>query len=109
MNLTLTNIASAAAVAAVFTLVATAAPADVKHWQRSIDRHYQAAEENKYVPKGENPQWDFTLDTVVADMAWRHRTARMLRAATKPNSDALVHETEQLADRPEPQPFRFSF
>ena len=109
MTFTLTKLTSAAAAAALITLVAAAAPADAKDWRRSLDKHYAAAEQNKYVPRGDNPQWDFSLDTVVADMEWRQRTARMLRDLPKPSSDPIIRQPDQLADRPEQPTLRFAF
>lgn len=90
-------------------LVAAAAPAAAKDWRRSIDNHYAAAEETKYVPRGDNPQWGFTLDTVMEDMAWRQRTATMLQRAPKPGSNPALRQSNQLADRPEQPTFRFAF
>jgi len=104
-----TKITSAAAAAATVMLVAATAPADAKDWRRTVDNHYSAAEEAKYVPRGDNPQWGFTLDTVMEDMAWRQRTASMLRRAPKPSSDPVLRQSGQLADRPEQPTFRFAF
>lgn len=103
------KITSAAAAAALITLVAAGAPAAAKDWKRSVDNHYDAVEEAKYTPRGDHPQWGFTLDTVVSDMAWRQRTARMLREAPKPSADPVEREANQLADRPETPKFRFAF
>jgi hypothetical protein len=104
-----TKLLSAAVLAATASLVA-AAPADARDWRQSVERHYSAAEEAKYTPKGDNPQWGFTLDTVVNDMAWRARTTSMLRTLPKPGAQPLsVQPADQLADRPEPPRLRFSF
>ncbi|MGD1878465.1 MAG: hypothetical protein ACFB13_13320 [Kiloniellaceae bacterium] len=110
MSFKLTRFISAAAIAAAAILVASA-PADAKDWRRSVDRHYSAAEETKYVPRGDNPQWDFNLETVVADMAWRARTAAMLRNLPKPSAEPDDAEpANQLADdSPEQPAFRFAF
>ncbi|MGF1592821.1 MAG: hypothetical protein ACFCUW_06050 [Kiloniellaceae bacterium] len=105
----LTKIASTAAVAATFVLVAAATPADAKDWRHSMDRHYDAAEQNRYVPKGDNPQWGFTLDTVVADMEWRQRTSHMLRHLPKPSTEPAARRSNQLADRPATSSLRFAF
>ena len=106
---TFTKLSSAAAAAAVISILVAATPADAKDWRLSVQRHYDAEEEARYVPKGGNPQWDFTLDTVVADMEWRQRTARMLHNLPKPSSDPIVREPGQLADRPEPPTLQFAF
>lgn len=97
-----------AAIAVSATLAVTATPADAKDWLRAMDRHYDAAEATKYTPKGDNPQWNFDLSTVVEDMAWRSRTARMLRDAPKPGA-TVRSGTPQLADRPEPRRLQFRF
>jgi len=109
MSLNLAKISLAAAAAAFLALTAVAESVDAKDWQRSIDNHYSAAEEAKYEPRTGNPQWGFTLDTVMADMAWRQRTARILRDAPRPSADPTETPANQLADRPETPAFRFSF
>lgn len=109
MAVHLTKITVAAAGAAFLALTALAETSDAKDWRRSVDSHYDAVDQARYVPRGDNPQWNFTLDTVVSDMDWRQRTARMLRNLPKPSSDPAVGSTHQLADRPEPQSFRFAF
>jgi len=109
MSFPLTKITIASAAAAFIALTAVAETVDAKDWQRSVDNHYSAAEEAKYVPRGDDPQWGFTLDTVMEDMAWRQRTASMLRSAPKPGSDAVLRQPGQLADRPEQPTFRFAF
>ena len=107
MSFQLTKITFAAAAAAFVALTALAETVDAKDWRRTVDNHYDAMEEAKYEPRGDNPQWGFTLDTVMSDMAWRQRTARMLREAPKPSADPVEHgSTKQLADRPA---FRFAF
>src|SRR3546814_1258594 len=63
----------------------------------------------KYVPRGDNPQWNFSLDSVMSEKAWRQRTARMLRDAPRPSAAPTDGLAPQLADRPEPPTFRFSF
>ena len=109
MFATFAKLSSAAAAAALISLIAAATPADAKDWRLSVQRHYDAEAEARFVPKGDNPQWDFSLDTVVADMEWRQRTARMLRPLPKPSADPIAHESGQIADRPEPPTLRFSF
>ncbi|HEY9536232.1 MAG TPA: hypothetical protein VIS03_01460 [Kiloniellaceae bacterium] len=109
MSLRLTKITVAAAVAAFVALTAVAETVDAKDWRRTVDNHYDAVEEAKYVPRGDNPQWNFTLDTVMSEMAWRQRTARMLRDAPRPSAAPTDGLAPQLADRPEPPTFRFSF
>lgn len=109
MSVHLTKITIAAAGAAFLALTALAETSDARDWRRSVDNHYDAVNEARYVPRGDNPQWNFTLDTVVSDMDWRQRTARMLRDLPKPSGDPAVESTPQLADRPEPQSFRFAF
>jgi hypothetical protein len=107
MSFQLTKITFAAAAAAFIALTALAETVDAKDWRRTVDNHYDAAEEAKYEPKGDNPQWGFTLDTVMSDMAWRQRTAQMLREAPKPSADPVDQgSTNQLADRPA---LRFAF
>jgi len=109
MSPKLTKLLSAAALAATFSLLALA-HADARDWRQSVQRHYSAAEEAKYTPKGDNPQWGFTLDTVVNDMEWRARTSSMLQTLPKPGTQPLsVQPANQLADRPEPPRLRFSF
>lgn len=97
-----------AAIAFSAALTATATPAAAKDWLRAMDRHYNAAEETKYTPKGDNPQWNFDLNTVVEDMAWRSRTARMLRDAPKPGA-TVRSGVPQLADRPESRRLQYRF
>jgi hypothetical protein len=104
----LTKIASTATAAATFVLAA-AMPADAKDWRSSMDRHYDAAEQKRFVPQGDNPQWGFTLDTVVADLEWRQRTSHMLRDLPKPSTDPATRQPNQLADRPETSSLRFAF
>lgn len=108
MYFTIAKVSSVAAAAAMIAAVA-AAPADARDWRRSVDRHYDTVEETRYVPSGDNPQWGFTLDTVVADMAWRERTARLLRDLPKPGVEPAARDSEQIADRPAAPKFRFSF
>ena len=108
MSLHRTSISIAAGAAALIAVAATAAPAAAKDWRQTVANHYEAADLARFVPRGDNPQWDFTLDTVMDDMAWRQRTARILRQAPKPGL-APETGTRQLADRPEPSTLRFSF
>jgi hypothetical protein len=104
-----TKLLSAAVLAATVSLLA-AAPADARDWRQSVQRHYSATEEAKYTPRGDNPQWGFTLDTVVNDMEWRARTSSMLRTLPKPGTQPhSAQPANQLADRPEPPRLRFSF
>jgi len=106
MSPKLTKVLSAAALAATASLLA-AAPADARDWRQSVQRHYSAADEAKYTPKGDNPQWGFTLGTVVNDMEWRARTASMLRDLPKPGTQPRsAQPANQLADRPA---LRFAF
>jgi hypothetical protein len=109
MSVQLIKITFAAAAAAFVALTAVAETVDAKDWRRTVDSHYDAVEEAKHQPRGDNPQWGFTLDTVVADMSWRQRTARMLREAPKPSADPTDGPANQLADRPKAPTFRFSF
>lgn len=109
MSPKLTKVLFAAAVTATVSLLA-AAPADARDWRQSVQRHYAAAEEARYTPKGGNPQWGFTLDNVVSDMEWRARTSSMLRTLPKPGTQPdSAQPVNQLADRPEPPRLRFSF
>jgi hypothetical protein len=103
MILKISNFTSMAVIAAA-ACMAAAAPVDAKDWNRSMNRHYSAAEESRFTPRGDNPQWGFSLDTVVNDMEWRARTVQMLRSLPKPGSEP--QEPRQIADRPE---LRFSF
>lgn len=107
----LSKITAVTAFAVTTALAANTGPAEAKDWRSSLDRHYTAAEATKYTPKGKKPQWDFNLGTVVNDMAWRTRTASMLRNAPKPSAPTRYRQREsnQLADRPEPQRLPFSF
>ena len=109
MSLQLGKISFVAGAAAFLALTAVAQSVDAKDWRRSVDNHYEAAAETKYEPRVDNPEWGFTLDTVMADMAWRQRTAQMLREAPVPDSQAAPSRAGQLADRPEATPYRFSF
>lgn len=109
MSLQLTGISLAAGATAFLALTAVVETADARDWRRSVDNHYEAVEATKYEPQGDNPQWDFTLDSVMYDMAWRQRTARMLREAPKPGVQPAEGRANQLADRPEPPTYRFSF
>lgn len=97
------------AVGAAVFFFAAAAPAAAKDWRSSMDRHYDAAEATRFVPKAATPEWNFTLDEVVADMAWRQRTAEILRGAPRPSSERNDSGRGQLADRPEPSQPRFAF
>lgn len=98
-----------AAAAIVFSAALAAAPAEAKDWLRAMDRHDSAAQAAKYKPKGDNPQWNFDLGTVVNDVAWRARTASMLRNAPKPGASVRTTAPSQLADRPEPRRLQFRF
>lgn len=89
--------------------IAAAGPSEPRDWLRAVKRHYQAAEENRFVPNGENPQWDFDLDTVVNDMEWRARTAAMLRGLRKPGDQVEEVQPKQLADGEEPTRLQFRF
>jgi hypothetical protein len=109
MSVQLTKISLAAGAIAFIALTAVAETVDAKDWRRTVDNHYDAVEEAKYEPQGDNPQWGFTLDTVMSDMAWRQRTARLLREAPRPSTDPAGNKTHQLADQPEAPSFRFSF
>jgi len=109
MSLQLGKISFAAGAAAFMAITAAAQTVDAKDWRRSVDNHYEAAAETKYEPRGDNPEWGFTLDTVMADMTWRQRTARMLREAPVPDSQATPSRQGQLTDRPEAPAYRFSF
>jgi hypothetical protein len=108
MLIQLSKVVSAAGIAAA-ALVFAAAPAEAKDWQRSMDRHDTAAEATKYTPKGDNPQWDFDLNTVVNDMAWRSRTASMLRTLPRPGASLRNNAPDQVADGQEPPRLKFRF
>ena len=108
MHFTIAKFSSVAGAAAVVAALATV-PADAKDWRRSIDNHYEAAEQTKHSQRADEGDWGFTLDTVVADMSWRQRTARMLRDAPKPGVQPAARDSGQLADRPEAPKFRFAF
>ena len=110
MSHKITRILAIAALAGTTSLLATS-PAEARDWRQSVDRHYSAADEAKYTPRGDNPQWDFSLNTVVNDMAWRERTAEMLRGLQRPGQrDRVAQEADdETADRPEPSRFRFAF
>ncbi len=106
-KLSMTSAAAAIVLSAAFASHAGAAEA--KNWLRSMDRHYTAAEATKYTPKGDNPQWDFDLNTVVNDMAWRSRTASMLRNLPRPGASLRNDAPDQVADRQEPPRLQFRF
>lgn len=108
MLVQLSKVVSAAGIAAAAFFIA-AGPAEAKDWLRSMDRHYTAAEEAKYTPKGDNPQWDFDLNTVVNDMAWRSRTASMLRTLPRPGASLRNDAPDQVADREESPRLQFRF
>jgi hypothetical protein len=101
--------AMSTAVGAAVLFFAAATPAEARDWRSSMDRHYEAAEATRFVPKAATPEWGFSLDEVVADMEWRQRTAEILRGAPRPNSEPNDSGRGQLADRPETSRPRFSF
>ena len=103
------RISTVAAIAAVTVVTIAAAPAEARDWLRSVERHYDASEANRYVPRGDNPQWDFNLNTMVNDMAWRTRTAAMLRDLPTPGERQSDEASSQLADSPAPESPRFRF
>jgi hypothetical protein len=108
MFVQLSRVVSAAGITAAAFFLA-AGPAEAKDWLRSMDRHYTAAEAAKYTPKGDNPQWDFNLNTVVNEMAWRNRTAAMLRTLPRPGASVRTAAPDQVADREEPPHLQFRF
>ncbi len=108
MFVQLSKAVSAAAIAAAAFVVA-AGPAEARDWMRSMERHYTAAEAAKYTPKSDNPQWDFDLNTVVNDMAWRARTASMLRNLPRPGASVRNDAPDQVADREESPRLQFRF
>ena len=97
------------AAGAAVLLLAVATPAAAKDWRSSMDRHYEAAEATRFVPKAATPEWGFTLNDVVADMEWRQRTAETLRGMPRPSTESNDSGRGQLADRPEPSRLRFAF
>lgn len=97
------------AVGAAVLFFAAATPAAAKDWRSSMDRHYEAAEALRFVPKAATPEWGFTLNDVVADMEWRERTAETLRGMPRPSTEANDEGRGQLADRPEAPRLRFAF
>lgn len=109
MSSQLGKISFAAGAAFFVALTAVAESADARDWRRTVDNHYRAVAETKYEPRVENPEWGFTLDSVVDDMAWRRRTVRMLRDAPLPDSQATPSRAGQIADRPETPALRFPF
>lgn len=110
MRAQLSKVVSAAGIAAAAFFIA-AGPVEAKDWLRSMDRHYAAAEAAKYTPKGENPQWDFDLNSVVNEMAWRARTASMLRNLPRPGASLRndAPNQDQVADREESPRLQFRF
>ncbi|MEQ8353920.1 MAG: hypothetical protein RH942_00170 [Kiloniellaceae bacterium] len=105
----LLKVPSIAAVAVAALTMTAAGPSAAGDWRHSVERHYSAAKAAKYTPRGDNPRWDFDLETVVNDMEWRARTAAMLRDLPKPGARDRDAPSSQLADRPERRrlPFRF--
>ncbi len=95
--------------AAAIAVIAAAGSAEAKDWLRAMEKHEKAADATKYVPKGENPQWDFDLNTVVNDMNWRARTASMLRNLPRPGATVRGAQPNQVADREEPARLQFRF
>lgn len=104
----ISKLSKISAVAAI-ALTAAAGSAEAADWLSALERNEKAAEANKYVPKGENPQWDFDLETVVNDMNWRARTAGMLRNLPRPGATVRSAQPDQLADREEPARLQFRF
>ena len=98
-----------AAIAVATTTIVAAGPSEARDWRHSVERHYKAAEASKFTPNGGNPQWDFDLQTAVNDLAWRARTAAMLRDLRKPGEERRERRPSQLADGEEPQPLQFRF
>jgi hypothetical protein len=109
MKITSSRAVFAAALTAAVTTTLAAVPAEAIDWHRAVERHYEAAETATFEPRTENPQWDFDLETVINDMEWRQRTAKMLRGLPKPSTERPESSGEQLADRPEQPPLRFAF
>lgn len=109
MKFTSSRVVPAAAFAAAVTATLATAPAEAIDWHRAVERHYDAAEAAAYEPRTENPQWDFDLDTVINDMEWRRRTAKMLRGLPKPSTARPESSSGQIADRPEPPRLLFAF
>ena len=105
----LPRISAVAAIAAVTAVNLAAGPTEARDWLRSVERHYSASEANRYVPKGDNPQWDFNLNTMVNDMAWRTRTAAMLRDLPTPGEWRSDEAPGQQADSPALESPRFRF
>ena len=108
MLVQLSRVVSAAGITAAAFFIA-AAPVEAKDWLRSMDRHDTAAEAAKYTPKGDNPQWDFNLSSVVNEMAWRARTASMLRNLPRPGASLRNDAPDQVADRDESPRLQFRF
>jgi hypothetical protein len=99
-----------AALAVTFLALAAAGPAEARDWLTALERHEEAAAAGTGWPRGENPQWDFDLQTMMNDMKWRARTASMLRELPKPSAEARDGEhPSQLADKPETPRLKFSF
>lgn len=109
MHLKLTKVLSITSLgtavgAAVFFFTA-AGLAEAKDWRLSMDRHDAAAK----TIEDEGLEWGFTLNEVVADMAWRQRTAEILRNTPRPSSEPNARSSGPLADRPAPSRLRFAF
>lgn len=105
----LTKVISFTSMGAAVIVLAVAAPAAAKDWRSSMDRHYEAAEATRFVPKAATPDWGFTLNDVVSDMEWRQRTAETLRGMPRPSTESNGDGRGQLADRPEAPRLRFAF
>ena len=109
MFLELFRFPTIAAIAAAAIVVVATGPSEARDWLRSVERHYKAAEAEKFTPNGENPQWDFDLQTAVNDLAWRARTAAMLRDLPKPGLERNSARPSQVADGEQPARPRFRF
>lgn len=105
----LTKVISISAAGAAVIFLSATAPAAAKDWRSSMDRHYKAAAETRYDVDDETAEWGFTLNEVVADMAWRQRTAEILRGTPRPSTEANDSGRGQLADRPATTRLRFAF
>ncbi len=110
MFFTLFRFPTLAALAVTIVALASAGSAEARDWLTALERHEAAAAASQFEPKGDNPKWDFDLQTMMNDMKWRARTASMLRELPKPSAEARDGgHPSQLADRPETPRLKFSF
>lgn len=93
---------SAAIAIATATVVGISSPVAAENWNLSMDRHYSAAESNKYQPEA-GSEWGFSLATMMSDMEWRKKTAETLRQQERPSVTPQTRRYQQLVRRSAPR------